>query len=135
MRLLIRNTTEFAYYPYDGTETDLNEFGEHTGEMHPQYGEPEILRGNISTPNGQTNQTFYGEDIRYTHTLVMDRDAGITEHGIIRWQGHSYEVTAVRPSINNVSIALKRMTEDHGVPYVPDNPTGETGEETGGEGE
>jgi len=38
----------------------------------------------------------------------------------VRWQGHSYEVTAVRPSINVLSVALKRMTDDDGKPYEPD---------------
>lgn len=120
MRMLFRNMQNFEYLPYNGVETDLNEFGEHTGEMHPQYGEPEIFRGNISTPSGHTTQAFYGEDIRYTHTLVMEHDVGITEHGVIRWNGHMYEVTAVRPSMNCVSIALRRMTSDEGKPFEPD---------------
>lgn len=121
MKLLLRNTTEFEYLPYGGVETDLNDDGEHTGEFHPAYGDPVTYRGNISSPSGQTQQTFYGEDIRYTHTLVMDNPkAEITEHGIVRWQGHSYEVTAVRPSINVLSVALKRMTDDDGKPYEPD---------------
>ena len=139
MRLLIRNMTTFEYFPYDGVGTDLNSDGEHTGEFHPSYGDPETYRGNISTPSGQTTHTFYGEDIRYTHTLVMDKDVGIQEQGIIRWKGNLYEVTAVRPSINSVSIALRRMTADMGIPYIPENTgdTGETGEtgETGGDGE
>lgn len=120
MRLLRRNLTEFEYLPYDGTETDLNDDGEHTGEFHPKYGDPEIYRGNISTPSGQTTHTFYGSDIRYTHTLLMDRDVGITEHGVIRWRGRMYEVTAVRPSLNVVNIALRQMTADEGKPFEPD---------------
>ena len=127
MKLLLRNTTLFEYLPYDGVDSDLNEYGEHTGEFHPSYGRPKRYRGTISTPSGQTTQTFYGEDIRYTHTLVMDQPkAAINEHGIVRWQGHLYEVTAVRPSINSLSVALRRMTEDEGLPYVPDpEPEGE----------
>jgi len=130
MRLLRRNTTVFEYLPYDGTETDLNDDGEHTGEFHPDYGTAVTYRGNISTPSGQTAHTFYGEDIRYTHMLVMDKpDAAINEHGVVLWKGHQYEVTAVRPSLNVLNIALRRMTEDNGEPYVPDEEpvTGETG--------
>lgn len=125
MRLLERNATEFEYFPYDGVETDLNEYGEHTGEFHPKYGEPEVYKGNISTPSGQTMHTFYGEDIRYTHTLVMGRDVGMNEHGIIRWKNRMYEVMAVRPSMNVVSIALRQMTADEGAPYIPENTGGE----------
>ena len=135
MRLLIRNMTTFEYFPYDGVDTDLNSDGEHTGEFHPSYGDPETYRGNISTPSGQTTHTFYGEDIRYTHTLVMDKDVGIQEHGIIRWNGNLYEVTAVRPSINSVSIALRRMTADEGKTYIPDPEPNESEPEEAGEGE
>ena len=137
MKLLLRNCTEFEYMPSDGTETDLNEDGEHTGEYRPVYGEPIEYTGNICAPSGHTNQTFYGEDIRYTHTLVMDDpEADIKETGLVRWKDHLYEITAVRPSLNGLSVALRRMTEDHGEPYEePEEPvTGETGE-TGESGE
>lgn len=121
MRLLKRNTTEFEYLPYTGVETDLNEDGEHTGEFHPEYGTPIPMRGNISTPNGQTSNQFYGEDIRYTHTLVMDHpNPGIDEYGKIRWKGEDYEIRAVRPSINSVSIALRKCTVNHYTPYEPE---------------
>lgn len=117
MRLLKRNTTEFEYLPYTGTVTDLNEDNEHTGdyssETENHYGTPVVYRGNISTPSGHSNMTFYGEDIRYTHTLVMDNpNVDIKEYGRVRWKGHLYDVQAVRPSINSVSIALRRCTED-----------------------
>lgn len=121
MRCLERNKTDFEYLPYDGTETDLNDAGEHTGEFHPEYGDPVPYKGNISTPSGQVNQTFYGQDIRYTHTLVMDDpNVGITERGLIRWKGELYDIKAVKPSLNAVSIALKKQTVDHYDPYVPD---------------
>ena len=127
MKLLRRNLTWFEYLPYGGAGSDLNEYGEHTGEFHAGYGRPIRYRGNISSPNGQTTHTFYGEDIRYTHTLVLcNPKIEITEHGIVRWQGHCYEVTAVRPSLNVLSVALRRMTDDEGQPYVPDpEPDGE----------
>lgn len=114
MKCLRRNMTEFEYLPYDGTETDLNEYGEHTGEFHPTYGDPVPMKGNISVPSGRVNQTFYGQDIRYTHTLVMDNpNVGISEQGVVRWKGDLYDVQAVRPSINFVSIALRKQTKNH----------------------
>ena len=113
MRLLRRNTRKFEYLPYTGLETDLNEAGEHTGDFHPEYGDPVEYRGNISTPSGQTQQQFYGADIRYTHTLVMDDpEVDIKENGMIRWKGNLYDILAVRPSLNAVSIALRRRTDD-----------------------
>lgn len=124
MKCLERNKTKFEYLPYDGTETDLNEDGEHTGEFHHEYGQPVEMKGNISTPSGRVNQTFYGQDIRYTHTLVMENlNAGITEQGMIRWKDELYDIQAVRPSINVLSVALKKQTAAHDDPYV--EPDGE----------
>lgn len=133
MRLLQRNTTEFEYLAQDEDQmTDLNSDGEHTGQMRPVYATPVKMRGNISTPSGHVNQTFYGTDTPYTHTLVMDDpDAPISETGIIRWKGYEYDILAVRPSINSLSAALRRRTKYNG----PVGVTGETGAtgETGGE--
>lgn len=114
MKLLRRNTKAFEYLPWTGEETDLDEQGRHTGNYRPEYGEPVTKRGNISSPSGHTNQTFFGLDIRYTHTLVMAEDyEDITESGIIRWQGKLYEIKAVRPSLNGMSAALKEMTANN----------------------
>ena len=114
MKLLDRNTTEFEYLPYTGLDTDLNENDEHTGEFHPEYGDPIICKGNISTPSGYTNQTFYGTDVRYTHVLVMaGKVPDIQETGLIRWKGDLYDIRAVRPSLNVLSVALRRQTKDH----------------------
>ena len=122
MRLLLRNTTEFEYLPFDSIGNDLNDDGEHTGQYKPGYGDPVIYRGNISTPSGHVNQTFYGQDIRYTHTLLMDTPkADIHEDGLIRWKGDLYDIVAVRRSLNVLSAALQRRTKDHGNTDSPEN--------------
>lgn len=113
MRLLRRNTTVFEYLPCTGEATDLDENDRHTGEFHPVYGDPVEYRGNISAPSGRTQQAFYGEDIRYTHILVMDDpEAEIEENGQIRWKGAVYDIQAVRPSLNVLSIALRKRTQN-----------------------
>lgn len=114
MKLLNRNLTEFEYLPYAGVVETINEDDEHTGEYAPDYGTPVTYKGNISTPSGSVNQTFYGQDIRYTHTLVMDDpNIDIHEGGVVRWKGELYDVRSVRPSINSVSIALRKQTADY----------------------
>lgn len=114
MRLLRRNTTVFEYLPNTGTGDDLDENGMHTGNYEYTYGDPVEYRGNISTPSGAAVNTFYGLEALYTHTLVMDDlDVDIHEGGIIRWKGHNYDVVAVRPSLNVVSIALRKQTVNH----------------------
>lgn len=113
MRLLRRNTTEFEYLPYNGVTSDLDKNGDHTGEFYPAYGDPVPYRGNISMPSGSISRDFFGTDIRYTHVLVMDNPyTDISEHGVIRWKGDLYEIRAVRPSLNALSVALRKKTKD-----------------------
>lgn len=114
MKLLKRNLTEFEYLPYKG-ESDIDpETGLHTGDPVPQYGEPIPLEGNISTPSQLVNPTFYGEDIKYTHTLVMEPpETAIDEYGLIQWNGDTYDIRAVRPSLNFLALALRKRTKDH----------------------
>ena len=114
MKCLNRNKTAFEYLPYLGVTETLTEDDEHTGEYEPEYGAPVSYMGNISSPSGSVNQTFYGQDIRYTHILVMDDpNVNILEGGVVRWKGERYDVRAVRPTLNAVSIALRRQTNDH----------------------
>ena len=114
---LRRNETEFEYLPPDGETTDLNEDGEHTGDYYQQHGTPVTMKGNISMPSGYTSQDFFGTDTRYTHVLVMDDpEAEISELGMIRWKGSLYEIRAVRPSLNALSVALRKKTVNNAPP-------------------
>lgn len=136
MKCLKRNMTTFEYLPHTGLETDVNDDGEHTGEFHPAYGNAVEYEGNISSPSGQTSQQFYGKDVRYTHTLVMDNpNVDINELGLIRWKGELYDIVAVRPSINFISIALRKQTVNHATPEeLPDEDDEEDPSETSGTG-
>lgn len=130
MKLQRRNTTEFEYLPPNGTTTDLNDDGEHTGDFRPVHGTAVTYRGNISSPSGHTNQQFYGEEIRYSHTLVMDDPkANLEEGGLIRWKGKQYEIRAVRPSLNVLNVALLEQAppveEPEGDEPEDDEPEGE----------
>lgn len=115
MRLLKRNCTTAEWIPYDSVGDDLDEFGRHTGEPKPTYGSPVTLeRVNISTPSGRVNQTFYGQDVRYTHTMLLERTVnGMTEHDRIRWKDELYEIMAVRPSLNVTAVAMRKLTVNH----------------------
>jgi len=114
MKCLRRNKTEFELLSYEGVAEILTDDEEHTGEYKQIYSEPIAYKGNISAPSGAVNQTFYGQDIRYTHVLIMDDpDFNIHEGDVIRWKGEEYDVRSVRPTLNAVSIALRRQTADH----------------------
>lgn len=119
MRLLFRNRTEFMYYAYTGLDSDEDENGLHTGVWHPVYAEPVTFSGNISVPSGSAIQAFDGLDVRYTHVLLMDNpNADISEAGMIQWRKRMYKITAVRPSMNVLYVALLAETVNNGDQYI-----------------
>lgn len=114
MRLLKRNLTEFGHMPYLGKREILVD-GKHTGRYETSYGGPILCEGYVAVPTGYINATWFGIDLDYSHILLMDDPkAGIKEEDRIEWQGATYEVKAVRPSINFLSIAMKRLTVEPG---------------------
>ena len=113
MRLLQRDLTEFTYTPCLG-KTETMKDGKHTGKYTVSYGEPVPYTGDISVPSGQAQQQLFGIDTRYTHVLLMDDpETDIREDGLIQCKGNAYEVKAVRPSHNVLSIALMKRTGDN----------------------
>ena len=114
MKLLRRNTTQFTYQANTGNETEAIRNGKHTGEYVPVYANPVTYRGNISAPYGNASDNLFGINTQYTHVLVMDDPTvNIKEDGLITWNGATYEVKAVRPTINVLAVALKKRTENH----------------------
>ena len=45
--------------------------------------------------------------------VMAEPNADIQETGQIRWKGDLYDITAVRRSINSISIAIKKQTKNH----------------------
>lgn len=112
MKLLKRNQTAFGHMPYLGKHEVLED-GRHTGRYETHYGGPIPCVGYIAIPTGYITATWFGIDTDYTHILLMDNPSyGIKEEDRIDWQGATYEVKAVRPSINFLSIAIKKLTAE-----------------------
>lgn len=110
MRLQKRNTTVFDYRAYLG-ESEVIRNGLHSGNAEPVYDSPVQKHGSISSPYGFATNQLFGIDTKYTHILLMDRvDPDIVENGLIDWKGAVYEITAVRPSLNVLAVALKKRT-------------------------
>ena len=119
---------------YRGLSQPKDEDGNYTGDPVVLYKDPVTYWGNISTPNGQVIQAFDGLGIQYSHVLLMDDpDADIDEAGIVLWKGKTYQVKAVRPSLNVLSVALMQCTEDHGDQYIEPEPEPEQEPEAVGE--
>ena len=123
MRLLQRNCRKMEYLPFLG-ETDVDpDTGMHTGEPVMQYGDPVPLKGNISVPSRRTDATLYGEDVRYTHELMLPLKRNgpkIDEYGLIRFRDELYDIQAVRESLNFIAVALQKQTVNHGEAPEPD---------------
>ena len=112
MKLLRRNLTEVEYRAYISKEEILTEGGKHTGRYNFKYADPVVIWANVSTPNGHAQNQFFGINPDYTHVMVTDDpDMDIKEAGLIEWRGDSYEIKAVRPSLNVLSVALKKLTK------------------------
>lgn len=111
MRLLKRTLTSFTYQPYVAKAEKLNN-GRHTGTYDVEYGEPVSYEGHIAPPYGTAHAQMFGQETRFTHVLMMDDpNVDISEQGIIAWGRHTYEVMAVRRSLNFTQIAIRQRTK------------------------
>ena len=110
MRILRRNSSVVRYRAYQAQSEVLKD-GKHTGNYTLTYADPVKYRGTMSVANGMATDNLFGINTPYTHVLVMDKpDADIKEAGLIEWQGVLYEITAVRKSLNVLSVALRQRT-------------------------
>ena len=113
MKMLRRNCVKFTYEKNLGMSDYDPIAGEYTGEHTVRYDEPVTYYGNISTATGYAQITMFGVNPDYTHVILLDDPkADIQETGLIRYNGEAYEVMAVRPSLNVLALAVKRMTRD-----------------------
>ena len=112
MKLLRRNLTSFDYKECLGQEEVVTN-DRHTGRYETKYADPVAMVGFISLSRGFIANQWYGIDDRYTHTLLMeDPNAPIKEDGLIIWKGDTYEIRAVRPSLNMLSAVLRKMPKE-----------------------
>lgn len=110
--MLRRQRTSFEYMPFL-RKTEILDNGKHTGRHTAKYGGRVTYTGNVAMPTGYVQATWFGIDKDYSHILIMDDpQAPIKEEGIIEWQGDTYVIQAVRPSINFLSIAMRRITPE-----------------------
>lgn len=113
MKLLRRNTTEFQYRPLS-SQIEVVKDGMHAGNYQPVYSYAVTYRGHISEPSGMANAAHFGLDTQYSHLLLMDDpNADIREGGIVEWKGGMYDVVAVRPSLNVLSVALRKRKKNY----------------------
>lgn len=132
MRCLNRNKVRFFYALYEGRETILNAQGRPSGQHKVIHGNPIGEYANISAAKGETQTRQFGENESYDKVIVMDIGTSPIDEYSILWVDsvpqlnedgslavnekgevitpHDYVVKKVAKSLNNVSIAISKVT-------------------------
>ena len=116
MRSLNRNKRQIYYALRTGDTTNVDEYGNETGERTPTYGERIALRCHISAATGQEAVQAFGIFTGYSRTMyVADNLCPIEEDSII-WFGieptdpHNYIVVRKADGKNGILYALQEVT-------------------------
>ncbi|MCQ4894917.1 hypothetical protein [Anaerotruncus sp. DFI.9.16] len=127
-----RNKVKFYYALYESREPIMNQYGKPSGQHKVIYGNPIEEYANISAAKGETQTRQFGENESYDKVIVMDLGTlSIDEYSIL-WVDtepqlnedgslavndkgevitpHDYVVKKVAKSLNNVSIAISKVT-------------------------
>lgn len=132
MRCLLRNMRDFHFAMYSGKNEIIDEYGNKTGEYEVIYSNPVKCKGNISAAQGEVQSRQFGDSESYDKVIVLDNvNIPIDEYSIlwvditplINEEGqlelndkgevvtpHDYIVKKVARSLNNVSIAISKVS-------------------------
>lgn len=132
MRCMNRNKVKFYYALYESRESIMNQYGKPSGQHKVIYGNPIEEYANISAAKGETQTRQFGENESYDKVIVMDLGTPSIDEYSILWVDtepqlnedgslavndkgevitpHDYVVKKVAKSLNNVSIAISKVT-------------------------
>lgn len=132
MRCMNRNKVTFFYSLYEGREPITDEYGNVTGEYDVKHGKPIKGSANISAAKGETQTRQFGESESYDKVIVMDNEIPPIDEYSVLWVDtvpqldkdgslakdengevitpHDYIVKKVAKSLNNVSIAISKVS-------------------------
>lgn len=132
MRCMNRNKVRFFYALYVSREPITNAQGRPSGQHKVIHGYPIEEYANISAAKGETQTRQFGENESYDKVIVMDNVTPPIDEYSILWVDtvpqlnedgslavnekgevitpHDYVVKKVAKSLNNVSIAISKVT-------------------------
>lgn len=132
MRCMNRNKVKLHFAQYVGREPILNEAGRKTGQYKVLHGNPIEIFANVSAAKGETQTRQFGESETYDKVIVMDIVSPSIDEYSVLWVDtepqlnedgslamnekgeiitpHDYVVKKVAKSLNNVSIAISKVT-------------------------
>ena len=127
-----RNKVRFFYALYVSREPIMNAQGRPSGQHKVIHGNPIKEYANISAAKGETQTRQFGENESYDKVIVMDNATPPIDEYSILWVDtvpqlnedgslavnekgevitpHDYVVKKVAKSLNNVSIAISKVT-------------------------
>lgn len=122
---LARNQRTFWYALYAGRTTVKDSDGNDTGEPCVAYSAPVAARGNVSAASGNAQQEQFGIGVTYDVVIQLPgTDWPIDEYAVL-WlskppaatydptsPGNDYAVVRVSKSLNQTSVAARRVTSD-----------------------
>jgi hypothetical protein len=128
MRALHRNKTRIFYANYRNKIPLKDEYGNLTGEYEISYTNPIAMCANVSAARGEAITRQFGDDEGYDRVIVLDdpkfpiavtsilwidTPPEIAEDGSTKTP-HDYIVKQVATSINNMAIAVCKVSVRHG---------------------
>lgn len=116
MRSLQRNWRDLYYANPVGTEPILDEYGNDTLEVKQLFGDPELLKVNVSANVGLDIVNTFGSITEYSRTVTYCGYSCPMREGSRVWFGadtagaHNYLVVKVADSKNGYLIALREVS-------------------------
>ena len=114
MRDLKRNQRTFYYATQTGTEPIYDEYGNDTLETRVTWGNPVLLKANISANIGEEAVELFGSQTEYSRTISMAicplKEGDKVWFGIVPDVEHNYTVAKVADSKNGFLVALREVT-------------------------
>lgn len=121
MKLLKRNLRTIHYCQYKAAEPILDEDGNETGEERISYSDPVEFECSVSAATGYAATEMFGNLENYDKTLITDDiKCPINENSVLFVDKdpefdtdgkplYDYIVRRVAKSINNISIAIRKV--------------------------
>lgn len=116
MRSLQRDCRKLYYAVPVGEESILDEYGNDTLEVRKIFGEPVLIRANVSANAGQDETNTFGNMTEYHRTISYSGENCPLVEGAKVWFGvdtaesHNYVVIKVADSKNGFLIALREVS-------------------------
>lgn len=117
MRDLCRNQIKIYYSNYEKSTELIDEYGNSTGQYELTYSKPEMIMISVSASKGSIDNQPFGNLLDYDRVLITSNMNCNIDENTVLWidkldteKTHDYIVKKVARSINQIQIAVKKVT-------------------------